>query len=398
MTINETIGALGPNPFTRLRMLYDKAGPPRTNLTPLPLHIGDPMHQPPAILAETIAANAGRWNEYPPVDGTDDLRRAIVDWLSFRYGLTPGTLDPLRHVLALNGTREGLYLAGQLAVPARKAGTKPAVLIPNPYYQVYLGAAAFFGADTVPMAATRETGFLPDLDGLPGDLLDRTALMFLCTPGNPQGAIASADYLKRAIRLARAHDFVLAVDECYSEIYDKAPPTGALEAAAALGSGFDNLLVFHSLSKRSNAAGLRVGFVAGDATLIRAFSTLRSYGSAQIALPAQAAAAALWRDETHVRETRARYRAKIDVAERVFGTRHGFYRPPGSFFLWLSVDDSEAATLRAWREAAIRVLPGAYTALVDESGRNPGDGYIRVALVHDETVLEEALTRLDRAL
>jgi aspartate/methionine/tyrosine aminotransferase len=398
MQTNEAIDRLGPNPFTRLRRLLDEAGPPRVDLAPLPLHIGEPMHQPPAMLAETIAAQAGKWNEYPPVEGTLALRGAITGWLGRRYGLPQGMLDPARHVLALNGTREGLFLLPQMAVPEQKAGSTPAVLLPNPFYQVYLGAAALARAETVPLPATRETGFLPDLDALSPELLERTALFYLCTPANPQGAIATLDYLQEAIDLARAHEFVLAVDECYSEIYDGAAPPGALEAAARLGGGLDNLLVFHSLSKRSNAAGLRAGFVAGDPDLIRRFFVLRTYAAAQVPLPIQAAAAALWNDEAHVVETRARYRAKIDAAERVLGSRHGFYRPQGGFFLWLEVGDSEEATRRLWREAAVKVLPGAYIGLPDADGFNPGADYIRVALVHDEAIVTEALTRLDRVL
>ncbi len=393
MPINDSIEALGPNPFTRLRRLLDAAGPPPEGLDPLSLHIGEPMLPPPAILAYTVARHADQWNEYPPVQGTADLRRAIADWLTRRYALKPGLIDPDRHVLALNGTREGLYLLAQLAVPERKAGARPAVLLPNPFYQVYWGASVMSRAETVPLPATSATGFLPDLDALPLDLLDRTALFYLCSPGNPQGAIASKAYLRRALDLARAHDFVLAVDECYAEIYDQAAPPGALEVAAETGS-LDHLVVFHSLSKRSNAAGLRAGFVAGDDDLIAAFFRLRSYAAAQIPLPIQAAAAALWRDEAHVVETRNRYRARIDVAERVVGGRNGFYRPPGGFFLWLDVGDSEEAASRLWREAAVRVLPGAYIGIADEQGHNPAATYIRVALVHEEATIEEALRRV----
>ena len=224
------------------------------------------------------------------------------------------------------------------------------------------------------------------------------SLAFLCTPANPQGAIASLDYLKDAIRLARRHDFVLVVDECYSEIYDRDPPPGALEAAQALDEGLDNLLVFHSLSKRSNCAGLRAGFVAGDERLIRRFFTLRSYGGSQMPLPIQAAAAALWRDETHVIENRALYRSKIDTAERVLDGRFGFYRPEGGFFLWLEVGDSEAAALALWRDAGVKSVPGIYLGAEDAAGHNPGAGYLRLALVHDDATVAEALERMVRVL
>jgi N-succinyldiaminopimelate aminotransferase len=397
LRINQRLETLGSNPFARLAALLAPISPP-DGLSRLALSVGEPQHQPPAFMAAVIAAEGGNWNRYPPVEGTEDFRRAVVQWLTRRFKLSAGLLDPNRHVLALSGTKEGLYLATEMAVPDTKAGGRPVVLVPNPYYQVYWGAGAMSGAEVWPLSATPETGFLPDFDAVPKAVLERTAFAFLCTPANPQGAIASLDYLKRALELARAYDFVLAVDECYSEIWDRAAPTGALEAAEALGGSLDNLLIFHSLSKRSNAAGLRAGFVAGDERLIRRFLTLRSYGAAQLPLPVQAAAAALWRDEAHVEENRARYRSKIDVAERILGNRFGFYRPAGGFFLWLDVGDSEQACAALWREAALRTLPGAYLAVADEVGANPGTNYLRLALVHDDAIVAEALSRLAQVL
>lgn len=393
METNGRLERLGENPFTRLNQLIQGVSPP-AGLKPLILSIGEPQHAPPPILADTIAAHADLWNQYPPVQGTPDFKAAVAAWLTRRYHLPPGLVEAQRHVLALCGTKEGLYLAVQMAVPESKAGRRPVVLLPNPFYQVYVGAAAMSGAEPVGLPATRETGFLPDFEAVPRELLERTAFAFLCNPSNPQGAIAPLDYLKRALTLARRYGFVLAVDECYSEIYDRLAPPGALEAAAALGHGLDNLLVFHSLSKRSNAAGLRAGFVAGDERLIRPFQTLRSYGGPQMSLPIQAAAAALWRDEAHVEENRARYRSKIDVAERVLAGRHGFYRPEGGFFLWLEVGDSVGAALRLWRDGGVKVLPGAFLATPDAAGRNPGAPFIRVALVHDDATIAEALERL----
>ncbi|MGE5270122.1 MAG: aminotransferase class I/II-fold pyridoxal phosphate-dependent enzyme [Thiohalocapsa sp.] len=222
-------------------------------------------------------------------------------------------------------------------------------------------------------------------------------------PANPQGTVASLDYLKAAIGLARRYDFVLAVDECYAEIYDNLPPPGALEACESLGDGFaanlfDRVVVFHSLSKRSSAAGLRCGFIAGDPELIGHFKHLRDYGGCQVPLPIQAAATALWQDEAHVEDNRARYRRKFDIAERTIGGRFGFYRPAGGFFLWLDVGDGERAALRLWREAAVRVLPGAYTARAAAGRANPGASYIRLALVHDESILEAAFARIARVL
>jgi aspartate/methionine/tyrosine aminotransferase len=223
-------------------------------------------------------------------------------------------------------------------------------------------------------------------------------LLYLCTPSNPEGAVASLDYLKKAIGLARQYDFVLAVDECYAEIWDKAPPAGALEAAVSLGGDsedpFANVIVFHSLSKRSSAAGLRSGFVAGDRKVIALMQRLRTYASSAPPLPIMAASAALWADEAHAVEIRDMYRAKVDLAQKSLGGRANFYRPAGGFFLWLEVGDGEAAAVKLWRDAAIRVLPGAYLGRRDADGVNPGDRFIRVALVHDNETLGPALDRV----
>jgi succinyldiaminopimelate transaminase len=395
--LNPQLETLSDYPFEALRTLLNPVTPV-VNDAPILMSLGEPQHQPPALLAETLAAHAHEWNKYPPMAGTPELRQAIVDWLTRRYRLPAGALDPDRHIANLAGTKEGLYLFSSLVVPRRKAGRRPVVLVPNPYYLVYNGAATMAGADAVFLDATRENAFMPDLGAIPRDILERTALFYLCSPANPQGTIATLDYLKQAIDLARRHDFVLAVDECYAEIYDRAPPPGALEACAAIGDGFANVVVFHSLSKRSSAAGLRSGFVAGDPVLIGHYKHLRDYGGCQVPLPVQAAAAALWRDEAHVEENRARYRRKFDIAERAIGGRFGFYRPQGGFFLWLDAGDGEAAALRLWREAAVRVLPGGYTARAAAGRGNPGRQYIRLAIVHDDATLETAFERIARVL
>ncbi|MGD9614861.1 MAG: aminotransferase class I/II-fold pyridoxal phosphate-dependent enzyme [Alphaproteobacteria bacterium] len=432
--LNPQLETLSDYPFEALRTLLNPVAP-LVNDPPILMSLGEPQHQPPALLTETLAAHAHEWNKYPPMAGTPELRQAIAGWLTRRYRLPQGAVDPDRHVLSLGGTKEGLYLFSSLVVPREKAGRRPVVLVPNPYYLVYNGAATMAGADAVFLDATADNGFMPDLASIPRETWERTALFYLCSPSNPQGTIASLDYLKQAITLARRYDFVLAVDECYAEIWDRTPPPGALEACAALahphpnpppqpgegimqnppplaGEGrvgamlgrvsadnpFKNVVVFHSLSKRSSAAGLRSGFVAGDPALIGHFKHLRDYGGCQVPLPIQAAAAALWRDEAHVEENRARYRRKFDIAEAALGGRFGFYRPQGGFFLWLDVDDGESAALRLWREAAVRVLPGGYTARAAAGRDNPGARYIRVAIVHDETTLETAFARIARVL
>ena len=402
MPLNPQFDDLSDYPFEALRTLLNPVAP-RVNDAPIVMSVGEPQHQPPALLTETLAAHAGEWNKYPPMAGTPELRQAIGQWLTRRYRLGGGALDPERHVLNLAGTKEGLYLLASLVVPRRKGGGRPVVLVPNPYYLVYNGAATMAGADAVFLDATRANNFMPDLGAIPRTVLERTALFYLCSPANPQGTVASLDYLKQAVTLARLYDFVLAVDECYAEIYDRAAPPGALEACAALGQGagndlFDRVVVFHSLSKRSSAAGLRSGFVAGDPRLIGHFKHLRDYGGCQVPLPVQAAAAALWRDEAHVEENRALYRRKFDIAEQAIGDRFGFYRPDGGFFLWLDVGDGEAAALKLWRDAAIRVLPGGYTARAAHGRDNPGRQYIRLAIVHDEATLAAAFARIRQVL
>ena len=397
MQHNPRLDRLGDYAFTKLNTLLAPLSP-KANTTPIVMSVGDPLHQPPGFVAEVIAENAQLWNRYPPMAGIPAYREAVAAWLTRRYSLPAGMVSPERNILPVAGTKEGLFLVAQVAVPETKAGKTPLCLLPNPYYNVYSGGGVMAGAEPYYMDATAETGFLPDLDAIPEEVLARAAIFYLCSPANPQGAIASLDYLKQAIGLARAHDFLLVVDECYAEIYDQAPPSGGLEAAAKLGSDFANIVVFHSLSKRSSAAGLRMGFIAGDAQVIKRFAEVRSYGGCQIPLPIQEAATALWHEESHVTENRALYRSKFDSAERVLKGRFGFYRPPGGFFLWLDVGDGEKATLKLWQEAGVRTLPGGYLGRVNGRGVNPASRYIRVALVHDDATVADALERMVRVL
>ncbi len=393
---NPRLERLTDYPFRRLAALLEGVAP---GGEPLVLSIGEPRRAPPAFVAAELAANADGWGRYPPLAGTGALRAAIAAWLRRRYRLPDSMLDADRHVLPLAGTREGLFQAALLCCgDGAGRGRPPVVLLPNPFYQVYAGAAVMAGAEPVFVPATAATGFLPDFAALAPEVLERTALAYLCSPANPQGAVAEAERLRAAVTLARRHDFVLAADECYSEIYDAAPPPGALAACAALGGGLDNVLVFNSLSKRSGAPGLRSGFVAGDPGLIAAFQRLRAYGGAAVPLPVQAASAALWADEAHVEAGRAHYRAAIDAAEAVLAGRFGFRRPPGGFFLWLAVGDGESAAHRLWAEAGLKVLPGAYLAREGPDGVNPGAAYIRVALVDDAATITRAMTRLVRVL
>lgn len=375
-------------PFRRLAALLADVRPP-AGLEPVDLALGEPQDPPPALLARTVADHAHLWNRYPPPQGTPEFRRACVDWLVRRYRLPEGLLDPERHVLPLCGTKEGLFLAAALVAGRPE---RPLALLPDPLYGVYYGAAVTFGLEPRFLPATAASGFLPDLDGLDAGTLARTAVFYVCTPYNPTGAVADRAWLRRVLRLAHEHGFLLIVDECYAEIYDAEPPPGALEVAAEEPGGLRNLLVFHSLSKRSSAPGLRSGFACGDPEAIARFLHLRAYGGAVQPLPLMAAATALWRDEVHVVETRERYRQRFAVAERILGGRFGFRRPPGGFFLWLDVEDGERAAVRLWREAAIRVLPGTYLG-AGPTESSPARRYVRLAMVHDADVTARALER-----
>jgi N-succinyldiaminopimelate aminotransferase len=380
-------------PFGLLNELLQGIAP-RANREPILLHIGEPQHEPPALIAETIARHSRDWGRYPPAAGTPQFRAAAKHWLVRRYGLRENMIDADRMIVPVPGTREALFFAALALMPLAKAGARPMLMMPNPYYHVYAGAAIGSRSEPVYLAAGREQGFLPDLTAIPAAVLARAGLFFLCSPANPQGAIADLAYLKHAIELARRYGFVLVVDECYAEIFDRKKPPGVLEAAAELGQGFGNLLAFHSLSKRSSAPGLRCGFVCGAGELIEPLRLLLGRGGAGVPLPALAAGAALYGEETHVDANRTLYRAKFDLADRILGTRRGYYRPEGGFFLWLEVGDDIDVTRRLWREAAIKVLPGSFLAQTDAAGRNPGKGYIRVALVYDLATTEAALTQI----
>ena len=393
LMLNPRLETLSDYPFRRLERLLAPIEPP-PGRTPLDLSIGQPMHPLPALLTETLHAHADLWGRYPPVAGTPAFREAVCAWLGRRYHLPAGALDPARHVLPVAGTKEALFLIAQAVVPERKAGRQPAVLMPNPFYNVYLGGAVFAGAEPVLLPVSAATGYLPALERLEPQLLERTAAFYLCSPANPQGRAAGRAYLQRLLGLAREHDFLLIVDECYSELYTGEPPAGALEAALAQDGRLDNLVVCNSLSKRSSAAGLRSGFIAGDAGVIAGFTRLRSYASAVQPLPVLAAATALWQDEEHVVASRRLYREKFDLAEEQLAGRFGYYRPDGGFFLWLEVGDGEAAAARLWSAAALKVLPGGYLGRPDAAGDNPGQGAIRVALVHDLATTEAALAEL----
>lgn len=389
------------HPFARLNRLLDAH--PAGHDRPILLSIGEPKNQPPAFVTEEIVGAAAKWSSYPPPRGTPDYNGACADWLTRRYNLPQGMIDPQRHILPLPGSREGLFFAVVSAVQEHAAEGKggsapPVILMPNPFYHVYAGAAVAMGAEPVFVPATAETGFMPDYGALDPAVLNRAVFCFLNSPANPQGAAADRGYLARLIALARRHDFIVGFDECYAEIYDTTPPAGVLEVVAENGGALDHVLAFHSLSKRSSAPGLRCGFVAGDAALIDKLDAALRVGGAGVSLPILAAGTRLWRDEAHVEANRDYYRRNFALAGRILGNRFGFRKPDGGFFLWLDVGDGEAAALKLWREAGVRVVPGGYMSEPGPDGVNPGARYIRVALVYDAATTEEGLNRIVEVL
>jgi len=383
---------LPPSSFARLAGLLEGVPP---GAEPISLAVGDPHGAVPAFVLEAIGRHEARFGEYPPIEGTVEWRAAAAAWLKRRFG---AELDPATQVLPLNGTREGLFLAPKIVTPEQKGGGRPVILLPNPFYQCYAAAILAAGAEPVYVPAREATGFLPDYASLPLAILERTVAAYFCSPSNPEGACAGEAYWQTLFALADAYEFTVFADECYADIYLDREPLGAL---AVRRSPFERLLSFHSLSKRSGLPGLRSGMVAGDGALIARFRAFRNYAGPQVPLPLLAAAAAAWSDEAHVRDNRARYAERFELAERMLGGHPGFRLPAGGFFLWLEVGDGEETALRLWRDKGIRVLPGAYMGHEIEPGKsrtNPGFRYIRMALVNDLSTIAAALDRAGTVL
>ncbi|KII17188.1 aminotransferase class I/II-fold pyridoxal phosphate-dependent enzyme [Phaeobacter sp. S60] len=391
MNFPERFSNLPPYAFPRLRALLDHHTPGGDVVH---MTIGEPKHDFPAWVTDVIVENAAGFQSYPPNEGSAELRGAISDWIKRRYNVS---VDPMTQVMALNGTREGLYNAAMALCPEQKNGAKPVVLIPNPFYQVYMVAAISVAAEPVFVPATADTGHLPDYASQSPDVLNRTAVAYICSPANPQGAVASRAYWTQLIQLAEQYDFRIFADECYSEIYRDTAPVGALSVAQELGADPERVVLFNSLSKRSNLAGLRSGLIAGGPDTMKRVHQLRAYSGAPLPAPLQAAAARVWADEAHVAENRALYQEKYRIADRVFDGLDGYMTPEAGFFLWLPVEDGETAALKLWQDTGVRVLPGAYLAQGDGTA-NPGRGYIRVALVAPAKQTEAALHTLRSCL
>ena len=410
MTLAGRLAQLPPGPFARLSLLLADAKPAKE---PISLAIGDPSGPVPEFVKEALAKSAASFGNYPAINGTEDFRQAAAGWLNRRFALD-GAIDAQKNLLPLNGTREGLFSVLFPFMPERKAGARPIVAMPNPFYQCYAAAALSAGAEPFYVPSLKANGFLPDFANLPEPVLERMAAIYICSPSNPEGAVADQAYWQRLFALAQQHDFIVLADECYADIWFDRPPICALPASQSQSGGFNRLLSFHSLSKRSGLPGLRSGLVAGDAELIEKFRAFRNVAAPTVPTPLLAASAACWRDEEHVAVNRAGYARKMAAAQSILGNR--MTRPGGGFFLWLEVGDGEAFARRAWVEQGVRILPGAYMgrevfegpegrpsseALVkapEKIQANPGFCYVRVALVNDLSTIMAALERLREIL
>ena len=393
--MNPRLDALQPYPFERLATLLRdiRANPDRD---PISLAIGEPQHPPARVACEALAAELGGVAHYPPTKGSEALRAAIADWLTLRFNIDRQAIDDKRHILPAAGTREALFSFAQAVVDPHKPGA--AVAMPNPGYQIYEGAALLAGAEPLYLPCQPETGFLADLDALAPHDWDRVQLLYLCSPGNPTGAVADRDYLQRALALADKHDFVIASDECYSEIYRERAPAGLLQACAELGRhDYRRCVVFHSLSKRSNLPGLRSGFVAGDAEILRRFLRYRTYHGCAMPNHHQVASIAAWNDEEHVRANRALYASKFDAVLDILGEPLKVSAPDAGFYLWPKTPvDDETFARRLKSEENVTVLPGRYLSRTVQ-GRNPGKNRVRMALVAELDQCVEGAKRI-RAL
>jgi N-succinyldiaminopimelate aminotransferase len=379
------------SPFVQLTELIAgiEPGKPAINLT-----VGEPQHPIPPFVGDVLQRSLKDFGRYPPTKGNERVRRAAALWTEKRFAVMRG-VDIDNEILVLNGTREGLFLA---ALTAKELVTgrvgRPAILVPNPFYAAYVAGAVAAGCEPVFLPATKAHGFLPDLDALDDPLLARTVAIYFGSPSNPQGSVADLAYLKRLVGLARKHGFLIFSDECYSEIYTREKPPGILDA---VGADFSNVVMFNSLSKRSNLPGARVGIAVGEKRFMTKYLDYRNVVAPQVPGPLQEVAAAAYSDEAHVEENRRLYRLKFDLADQIIGDRYGYTRPAGGFFLWLDVakyGGSEKVAVKLWRDAGVRILPGGYLAHNQADGSNPGADFIRVAMVQDQEITAEALHRL----
>lgn len=393
--MNPALDQLQPYPFEKLRELLGSVQP-AADKHPIALSIGEPKHRSPDFVAQALTANLDKLAVYPTTLGLPELRQSIANWCERRFAVPAGWLDAARHVLPVNGTREALFAFTQAVVDRNAKGL---VVSPNPFYQIYEGAAFLAGAEPHYLPCLEAHGFNPDFDAVPTEVWQRCQILFLCSPGNPTGALIPVETLKKLIALADQHDFVIAADECYSELYfdEAAPPPGLLSACAELGrSDFARCVVFHSLSKRSNLPGLRSGFVAGDASILKHFLLYRTYHGCAMPVQTQLASVAAWNDEAHVRTNRDMYREKFAAVLEILAPVMDVQRPDGGFYLWARTPGDDATFTRdLFASEHVTVVPGSYLSR-EVNGVNPGAGRVRMALVAPLAECIEAAERIAR--
>ncbi len=393
--MNPQLELLHAYPFERLARLKAGMTPP-AGLPHIAMSIGEPQHAAPPFVIETLRANLDKLGSYPATAGLPEMRAACANWLQRRFSLPAGSVNPDTMVLPVNGTREALFAFVQAVVDPTD---RPTVLMPNPFYQIYEGAALLAGAEPWFVNTTAGTGYAPDLDSVPEEAWRRCQVLFLCSPGNPTGAVLSLRFLQRALELAAAYDFVIAADECYTELYldEGAPSAGLLQAAVASGRDrFQRCVVFHSLSKRSSVPGLRSGFVAGDPSIMARFLLYRTYHGSAMAVPTQLASIAAWNEDGHVVTNRKLYQEKFERVIPILSPYLNVQKPAGGFYLWpdvSSVMDDEQFTRELFARQNITLLPGSYLARDTASG-NPGAGRVRISLVPGVAQCVEAAERI----
>ena len=387
-TFNENLELLNDYPFQRLNDLLKGIEAPKNKKESI-LSIGEPQHKPPKFVKEIINKNYIKWGKYPPTLGMDKLNIASINWIKRRFKLTKGMVNYKDNIVQLAGTREGLFNIALALNPSKKNNLKPAILIPDPFYQVYAGASRISGADPIFVSSLKENNFIPAFSNVDKKILSRTSLIYVCSPSNPEGVSLKLKDWKNLIFLARDNNATLIVDECYADIYIDTPPMGVLEACEKLNTGISNIISFHSLSKRSNLPGFRSGFAVGDENIITNFKKLRHYCAGQQPIPIQEAATALWNDDDHAEKNREKYKKKFEIAKAIFKKDYGFYMPDGGFYLWLNVGNGEKITQELWKKERIKVMPGSYLSRTESS-----KAYIRVALVGNISETNSALKNI----
>ena len=394
--MNANLGLLQAYPFQRLNELKAGITPP-AHLTHISLSIGEPRHPAPEFVKQALTESIDKLSHYPSTRGSIELRTSISQWLEQRFHLSKDSLDPESHVLPVCGTREAIFAFTQAVVSPNEGPAKPVVITPNPFYQIYEGSAILAGAEPYLLDCNADNGFIPDLDTVPQAIWERCQLLQLCSPGNPTGAVMTIAQMQHAVHLADQYDFVIASDECYSDIYldESKPPPGLLEACKTMGRhDYDRCVVFHSLSKRSNLPGLRSGFVAGDKSILSQFLNYRTYHGCSMSLPVQIASTAAWKDETHTIENRTLYREKFLAVTDILRGCMTFPEPQASFYLWAEtpIDDQQFAK-QLYSQQNVTLLPGQFLSRPTPNA-NPGLNRVRIALVAEIAECIEAAHRI----